>query len=33
MIDKYEYMMRSDELYSEIIFVCDNTHDILYQAT
>jgi hypothetical protein len=28
---KYEYSVRSDELYTEIILVCDDSHDFLYQ--
>ena len=28
MIERYEYSMRSDPLYEEINFVCDNSHDV-----
>ena len=33
MIEKYEYSMRSDPLYEEIIYVCDNSHDIIFAIT
>ncbi|EAR95791.1 CAS/CSE protein, carboxy-terminal protein (macronuclear) [Tetrahymena thermophila SB210] len=29
--DRYSYSMRSDELFTEIIIVCDNCHDHLYK--
>lgn len=31
--NRYSYEMRSDELYTEIILVCDTCHDPLYKLT
>lgn len=31
--DRYSYTMRSDELFTEIIIVCDDCHDYLYKLT
>lgn len=33
MIEKYEYSMRSDPLYEEIIYVCDNSHNVILAIT